>query len=223
MKQLLTHLLISSLAMSPCATAQANSNTSAASSAEYAVEQVSEDEARELYEAAPQSVRNVFIFYFAHLYACMGKTVAEQDEDSVDSAYFDIFVDQAIYQDIPSAITKELPSEYAQYLTALAQIWTAALAEADALSGEAANEETYQAILDKTSATELALIDSYPQAVSLTEKLMPHLVTILFDACQMDDTLENASEELQSSTSSEKEYYAKVLDFMGETLFGLIQ
>ncbi len=222
MKSFFTLACCSFLALSPCAIAQELSDSSTTTE-DYAISQLSEEEAIELYALTPQSVKNVFIFYFSHLYACMSKTVEEHDEDTVDSAYFDIFVDQAIYQDIPSEITVELPSEFQQYLKALADIWTAALAEADALSGDDATEEAYQAILDRTSESELALLSSYPQAVTLNEKLMPHLITILFDECEMDAALETASDSLQSSTSSEKEYYAKVLAFMSEKLFALIQ
>ncbi len=204
-------------------TEPASTTATSTDAEEYAVTQITEDEARELYANTPQSVKNIFIFYFSHLYSCMSKTVEQNDEDTVDSAYFDIFVDQAIYQDIPTEITSELPSEFQEYLKALLGIWTAALTEADALSGDDATEEAFQDILDRGTAAELELLDRYPEAVSLNEKLMPHLVTILFDECEMDSKLETASESLQTSTSTEKEYYAKVLDFMGETLFALIQ
>lgn len=191
-------------------------------SPEYVVQPITEDTARVLYGIAPQSVKNVYIFYFSHYYACMGKTVEDYGEDTVDSAYFDIFIDQVIYMDIPEEITVELPEEFQAYLKALALIWTKALDEADAL-GDDADEDDYSEIYDSASAKELALMAQYPQALTLTQKLMPHLATILFEECGMDEQLEAASDSLRSSTSSEQEYYAKVLDFMSTILFEMIE
>lgn len=178
------------------------------------------EEATTLFKAAPQSVQNFCIYYFASFYGCMGQTVVAQGIDSIQQSSFDIYVDQIIYSNTPVEIIVAMPTEYQQYFVSLKNIWDKAAEQASAL-GEDASEEDYETILEAAYDSETQLTEKYEEASAFMEAVLPYLSTILNAEAEVDSKLEAAG--LNGDYSEDKDNYAKVLDLMSDSIYALLK
>lgn len=178
-------------------------------------------QATAIYNDAPQSVKNFCIFYISSFYGCMGKTVLQYGEDAIDHPLFDICVDQIIYDETPTEIVVAMPEQYQQYFIALKSIWTDAAKQALQLDTDA-EKDAFSVILNAAYVQEMELEDEFPEAAGFMEDVLPHLAEILNAASDMEAKLERALSE-EDEALSEQEQSAKVLDFMSDTIGGLIE
>lgn len=178
------------------------------------------EEASAIYQAAPQSVRNFCVYYMASFYGCMGQTVKEYGEDSINHPLFDIFVDQIIYDETPEEIITAMPEEYQSYFAALKTLWSNAAQQALAL-GTDAEDAAYSIILDQAYEDEMKLVNEYEEAAGFMEAILPHLAQILAAEADLDAKIEAA--DLGDENVSEQEQYANMLDLMSDTISKLIK